>query len=779
MTHDHSKKRMVESMKSKEDACSKKTKSKKNLPKEEQFDYIQKLMDTVHKDSNKRFMLCTSWYRSFQIHCKNKSGTLHSIDNSSLLDEKMNPKEDLLNGKDFISLPEIAWSCLIEWYGIKGKSHILVDIQYRFYIYQLHEKAKQHRAFCLHNKSTIQDLYEAIVAALKMTTPITHVWLLDQAIESNRFVSENLLNSISKKEIDPSVLPLYSFLNEHLPKNQDHSHYLVIKSDFQSQPILNEPRGLKNLGNTCYMNSAIQCLINTELLTKWFLSGMYKEDINVSNPLGFRGELVNAYCELVQSLSGSNKATVSPFMFKKIFEKFHAHFRGYEQQDSQEFLLFLLDGLHEDMNRISKKPYIEFRDYEDETQSNEIAQLFWKYHKSRNDSIIVDLFHGQLKSKQTRFTLYINRNETVRNLIQEICRKLEIPEHIVIVQTAKQMVYKVLKENEHISEIPLLENLYAHEVPSFVKTNNSCVLFPVYHFLVDQDNDYQKKLGFPFLIALNGPTDIRKLIVLLIQKFTNKNFENLDSTTFSLQLFDSKNSTMDCFPTLRSLEDIRLLLSENIASVQKGQGIIIKWRMSGAFDIFGYVLKSPTEKVVNTELWKKYVALPTSHPNEKDLDLDCCIQEFMKEERLNSKNLWYCHNCKSYQKATKKFDIWKLPEIIVFHFKRFSQSKVWGSKLNTYIDFPISGLDMSEYIRGPKDESSIYDLYAIDNHYGGLEGGHYTAYALNTQDRTWYSFDDLSVTKVPHGEIKTNAAYLLFYRRRRDIVSQQPTHERD
>ncbi len=101
-----------------------------------------------------------------------------------------------------------------------------------------------------------------------------------------------------------------------------------------------------------------------------------------------------------------------------------------------------------------------------------------------------------------------------------------------------------------------------------------------------------------------------------------------------------------------------------------------------------------------------------------------CLKEFIKEEQLSKDDLWYCPRCKVQQRATKKFDIWRLPEIMVIHLKRFSQVRIWGNKVNIYVDFPISELDMTDYVLGSTDLSLIYDLYAVDNHYGGLGGGH-------------------------------------------------------
>ncbi|CAI8055035.1 Ubiquitin carboxyl-terminal hydrolase 32 [Geodia barretti] len=70
---------------------------------------------------------------------------------------------------------------------------------------------------------------------------------------------------------------------------------------------------------------------------------------------------------------------------------------GFQQQDAQELLAFLLDGLHEDLNRVKEKPYKELKD-SDGRPDDEVSREAWDYHLSRNQSVIVDLFQGQLKS---------------------------------------------------------------------------------------------------------------------------------------------------------------------------------------------------------------------------------------------------------------------------------------------------------------------------------------------------------------------------------------------
>ncbi|KTF88130.1 hypothetical protein cypCar_00034487 [Cyprinus carpio] len=155
--------------------------------------------------------------------------------------------------------------------------------------------------------------------------------------------------------------------------------------------------GLSNLGNTCFMNSALQCLSNTPPLTEYFLEDRYEAEINRENPLGMRGEIAEAYADLVKQMWLSRSSYVAPRTFKTQVGRFAPQFSGYQQQDSQELLAFLLDGLHEDLNRVKKKPYLALRDAEGRPDEI-VAKEAWANHRLRNDSIIVDIFHGLFKS---------------------------------------------------------------------------------------------------------------------------------------------------------------------------------------------------------------------------------------------------------------------------------------------------------------------------------------------------------------------------------------------
>lgn len=151
------------------------------------------------------------------------------------------------------------------------------------------------------------------------------------------------------------------------------------------------------------------------------------------------------------------------------------------------------------------------------------------------------------------------------------------------------------------------------------------------------------------------------------------------------------------------------------------------------------------------------------HEREDGINIVECFKNFIKLEKLEANNEWFCPDCKNHVKATKKMEIFNSPNVLIIHLKRFRNN----SKIDTLVKFPLDGLDISDFVINKKDdEKFIYDLFAVSNHFGSMGFGHYTAYAKNYFTNKWYDFDDSHVTEKSESDIVNGSAYVLFYRRR-------------
>ncbi|XP_027434966.1 ubiquitin carboxyl-terminal hydrolase 2 isoform X1 [Zalophus californianus] len=157
--------------------------------------------------------------------------------------------------------------------------------------------------------------------------------------------------------------------------------------------------GLRNLGNTCFMNSILQCLSNTRELRDYCLQRLYMRDLGHSS--NAHTALVEEFAKLIQTIwTSSPNDVVSPSEFKTQIQRYAPRFVGYNQQDAQEFLRFLLDGLHNEVNRVTVRPKSNPENL-DHLPDDEKGRQMWRKYLEREDSRIGDLFVGQLKSSLT------------------------------------------------------------------------------------------------------------------------------------------------------------------------------------------------------------------------------------------------------------------------------------------------------------------------------------------------------------------------------------------
>ncbi|XP_065188483.1 ubiquitin carboxyl-terminal hydrolase 3-like [Sycon ciliatum] len=157
---------------------------------------------------------------------------------------------------------------------------------------------------------------------------------------------------------------------------------------------------------------------------------------------------------------------------------------------------------------------------------------------------------------------------------------------------------------------------------------------------------------------------------------------------------------------------------------------------------------------------------------EKELGvchLKDCISHFCDMEELSDTEQYLCEKCRQRQRSTKKFYLRDLPPVLCLHLKRFRYALSARSKLDLFVEFPLEGLDLKDFMspNAEMSKSTLYDLSAVVVHHGsGVGSGHYTAYGHSAKAGGWFHFNDSTVTCSTADAVSNCKAYLLFYLQR-------------
>ncbi|XP_032446586.1 ubiquitin carboxyl-terminal hydrolase 32 isoform X3 [Xiphophorus hellerii] len=338
----------------------------------------------------------------------------------------------LVPGRDFEMVPEPVWRALYHWYGANlslprpvilesktGQAELELFPCYLLFLRQQpatrspqsniwvnmgnvpspNAPLKRMLAYtgCFSRMATIKDIHLYLSQRLRIKEEDMRLWLYNS--ENYLTLLDDEDHTLESLKIQDEQQLVIEVRNKDMSWPEEMSFIAnSSKMDRHKVPTEKGATGLSNLGNTCFMNSSIQCVSNTKPLSDYFLSGRHLYELNRINPIGMRGHMAKCYGDLVLELWSGTQKSIAPLKLRWTIAKYAPRFNGFQQQDSQELLAFLLDGLHEDLNRVHEKPYVELKD-SDGRPDWEVASEAWENHLRRNRSIVVDLFHGQLKSQ--------------------------------------------------------------------------------------------------------------------------------------------------------------------------------------------------------------------------------------------------------------------------------------------------------------------------------------------------------------------------------------------
>uniref|UniRef100_A0A8C4HJ09 Ubiquitin carboxyl-terminal hydrolase n=1 Tax=Dicentrarchus labrax TaxID=13489 RepID=A0A8C4HJ09_DICLA len=788
------------------------------------------------------------------------------IDNSGLFSDQETQalKEHLIDELDYVLVPTEAWNKLVSWYGCLDGQRPIV------------RKVVEHGMFVKHCKVEVYLLELNLCENDNMDNVVTRHFSKADTIDTIEKEMRTLFNIPSEKETrlwnkymsntyeqlnkpDSTVQDAGLFQGQVLVierKNEDGtwprqaSHpklggYNSYSSSYNYRESQSQPGlcGLSNLGNTCFMNSALQCLSNASPLTEYFLNDQYEAEINRENPLGMRGEIAEAYADLVKQMWLSRSSYVAPRTFKTQVGRFAPQFSGYQQQDSQELLAFLLDGLHEDLNRVKKKPYLALRDAEGRPDEI-VAKEAWTNHRLRNDSIIVDIFHGLFKStlvcpecskvsvtfdpfcyltlplpmkkdrtmevflvrsdpqsRPTQYRVVVPKLGTVTDLCSTLSKLCGFPpENMVVADVYNHRFHKIYRRDDGLNQIMEKDDIFVYEVQ---EEDSERMNLPVYfrerHSKHAGSSSSTMLFGQPLLITVPRQNLIADVLYdKILERIglnaslgeeeamdhqvspepENGHSEEDEEDTSDLENGSKRDVAKQCSSPAKlfTFSIVNSYGTANISPLPCDGNVLKLNRKSHSTVAIDWDTES--KKLCydeqEAEAYEKHESMLQPQKKKATVALRECIELFTTMETLGEHDPWYCPTCKKHQQATKKFDLWSLPRILVVHLKRFSYNRCWRDKLDTVVDFPIRDLNMSEFVCDPKAGPYIYDLIAVSNHYGGMGGGHYTAYGKNKVDGKWYYFDDSSVSSATEDQIVTKAAYVLFYQRRDEEAPSKP-----
>ncbi|XP_030067109.1 ubiquitin carboxyl-terminal hydrolase 31 [Microcaecilia unicolor] len=632
--------------------------------------------------------------------------------------------------------------------------------------------------------------------------------------------------------------------------------------------------GLRNHGNTCFMNAVLQCLSNTELFAEYLALEQYKQqpcdapDTTADNGLvQDRGEVTEQLSGLLRALWTLEYTPQHSREFKTVVSRNALQYCGSSQHDAQEFLLWLLDRVHEDLNYAAKRngrPLVK--------PPGEADLLLEGVPSPLSGSFVQELFQAQYRSSLTcphcqkqsntfdpflcislpiplphtrplfvtvvyqgkfshcmRIGVAVPLSGTVARLREAVSAETKIPiDQIVLTEMYFDGFHRSFSDTDDLDTLHESDCIFAFETPEIFRpegilsqrgicvNNNQNPLSQSAELLhmspcIRKQELFNRPVARERIILLvcnrscTGHQGKRfgQPFALLLEKGIN--WEVLQKEILEkLQCVLRPNVCLQVCPiSLRvvSVVGITYLLPQEdhplchptVERALKACGpggpahvkLVVEWGREMEEYLFGNMEE---EYVPDSESVRHQREL---HLQPQFCTLSQCFQLYTKEEQLAPDDAWRCPHCKQLQQGSIKLSLWTLPDVLIIHLKRFRQEGERRIKLQNIVKFPLLGLDMTPHVvkrsqsswslpshwspwrrpygLGRDPEDYVYDLYAVCNHLGTMQGGHYTAYCKNSVDGLWYCFDDSDVQQLAEEEVCKQTAYILFYQRRAAI----------
>jgi ubiquitin C-terminal hydrolase len=491
--------------------------------------------------------------------------------------------------------------------------------------------------------------------------------------------------------------------------------------------------GLTNLGNTCFMNSALQCLSNIPEFTRIILS--FDDEMNAP--------IIGAYSALIKTIWSGNYSVTTPSSLLLNIRENLPRFTRYRQQDAQEFMNYFLHLIHQELT----------------SERTLITNLFY----GRIQSTVKCL--GECDSIETNEEMISFLPLPIGNDINQydlLYLRSNGEQRLVSVRACAKWIDELIKSfieqheptlsSRRIEAVRIVDNSIIDKYSPYISLDDT-IKHQLTFIELPEKTVEQRYIEFQFLDRETGKPF--RPPVFFVRPSYDCRYSDLSGHINQIQnhLCSVTNAPTSAFHFywINSNDETRDLNTDTTKD-----------------DVLLFMHRLVIE--MDSELIQKYKNLYNFERSHNNASLNNLLKDFFREELLNGD--YHCSTCLDLKKAKQKADLaLPFPLVLIIQLKRFSYDAYSDAKIDTYIDFPLTNLDLSQYAIQNAEKntniSAVYDLVAISNHTGTLVSGHYTTYARNNQNKKWYSFNDEITREITNEkDIVTRNAYILIYVKR-------------
>lgn len=510
--------------------------------------------------------------------------------------------------------------------------------------------------------------------------------------------------------------------------------------DYDDEARPRDPRpglvGLQNMGNTCYMNAALQALSNTAPLTSYFLECAAAVAVLAADK---KPGISRAYQKLVKEMwSRKTRGYVVPNGILYGIRNVHPMFRGYHQHDTQEFLRCFMDQLHEELKEPVWDSSMEDK-LGSEAEGDPGAARDLRVRRRAASSGASDApYFARMRRKSPAPSSY-SESRT---------------EGYLRVNTQEPIPTRHRRSASFAGTHHLQYNMFNQQANGGEAGRALCGSESSLSVSSEADERYET--------CSSGASDAPDT-----RPDTGKNiapsgggdgvsggvrFRSVISDVFDGKLLSSVQCLICNRVSTRveTFQDLSLPIPsrEHLAVLRCQQPILNHHVPHAGQESWVWWLLS----------WlRSWFYGPV-------VSLQDCLAAFFSADELKGDNMYSCSRCNKLRNGVKLSGVVRLPEVLCVHLKRFRHELMFSAKVGARVSFPINDLNMAPYTH--KDCTSKitrYELCAVICHAGTAGGGHYTCVARN--GRGWYTFDDHCVQPLPPHHLPHCEAYVLFYRK--------------